>query len=441
MIFQIIISILALSFVVFIHELGHFIAAKLVGVEVLAFSIGWGPVLFRTKRNNTEYRLSLLPFGGYCSMKGEQAFSDAIEKNLDFIPKEEHSFYGVHPFKRILIAFSGPFANILLAFFAFFIVNSSELSYKTYSNKIIPISTIQGEQISPARKSGLEEGDIIVSLDNKKIKTFYDIQKIVTSNPEKTMNIVYERNTITYSSTITTLLDKQTGTGKIGVYPYIPLEVFSVKEGSAASIANIKAGDIIIACNDIPINHLFEFESLLETKPEQVTLTLNRNNVLITTNLVLLYKDVSPLSDISWVNLTITDQGESPLLALKSAFKDTVETFSVTIKSIGILFKGVNVTEAVSGPIRITLLIADVARSGIVHLFELIAIICISLFIMNLLPIPILDGGIILVSIITLIKRKQIKPKILYYVQFIGVAFILFLLVFAIFGDIQYLIK
>ena len=108
-------GILCLGLIVFVHELGHFIAARLCGVKVESFSIGMGPVLAHKTIGETDYRLSLLPFGGYCGMKGEQGFRDALEQNLPAIPKEEGSFYGVHPLKRAIIAFSGPAMNLVFA--------------------------------------------------------------------------------------------------------------------------------------------------------------------------------------------------------------------------------------------------------------------------------------------------------------------------------------
>ncbi|HPX46799.1 MAG TPA: site-2 protease family protein, partial [Treponemataceae bacterium] len=112
---QVLTGLIALGFVVFVHELGHFIAAIFCGVEVQTFSIGWGPILFRKKIKGTEYRISALPLGGYCGMKGEHAFNDALEKGLDSIPHETGSFYSTHPLKRIIISVSGPLANLLLA--------------------------------------------------------------------------------------------------------------------------------------------------------------------------------------------------------------------------------------------------------------------------------------------------------------------------------------
>ena len=110
-------GILCLGIIVFIHEAGHFIAARYCGVTVESFSIGMGPVIWHKKIGMTDYRLSLLPLGGYCGMKGEKAFQQAIDEKLSYIPAEADSFYGVHPLKRICIAFAGPFANLFFALF------------------------------------------------------------------------------------------------------------------------------------------------------------------------------------------------------------------------------------------------------------------------------------------------------------------------------------
>ena len=130
-------GILCLGLIVFVHELGHFIAARLCGVKVESFSIGMGPVILHRTWGETDYRLSLLPFGGYCGMKGEQAFRDALEQNLPEIPKEEGGFYGVHPLKRAIIAFSGPAMNLLFAVISLSIIAMTGYTFYSADNKVI----------------------------------------------------------------------------------------------------------------------------------------------------------------------------------------------------------------------------------------------------------------------------------------------------------------
>lgn len=439
---KIITGLCALGLVVFVHELGHFIAARLCGVTVETFSLGWGPVLLKKKWGNTEYRISALPLGGYCGMKGEHAFREALDKNLDAIPVEEGSFYGVHPFKRILIAFAGPVSNLLFAVLALALVSAGGYSYRSYDSRIVPASLYGAPEGGPADLAGLVEGDRIVSLGEKKTETYTDIQQVIATHPQETLALEYERNGQIFSSTIKPILDKKTGAGKIGVYPYIPLVIGEVKNGSAAESTGLKAGDIITAVNGIPVTHYLQFSAMLDKKPEQTVVSVNRNNIALNYTLVLLYgADGTVETGIDWKTVQVTSKGTGFVQSIMKGFTETGKTMALTIKSIGLLFRGVDLTEAVSGPVRITLMLGEVASTGLSGLAEFLSIICVSLFIMNLLPIPILDGGLILFSLIEWISHKQIKPKILYYVQFIGVGFIMFIFLFSLFGDIRFLMK
>jgi len=439
---KILTGLCALGFMVFIHELGHFIAARLCGVQVETFSLGWGPVILKKKWGETEYRISALPLGGYCGMKGDKAFREALDKNLDTIPNEEGSFYGVNPFKRIAISFSGPLANLLFAVFALSIVSACGYAYKTYDNRIIPASAYGAALNAPIDIAGLIENDRIIQLDGNKIKTFTDIQQYIGTHPQEKINITYERSGSIHTSVITPILDKKTGSGKIGVYPYIPLIVEGLTSGSAAETTGIKKRDIIIALDGKEVSHFLQFSDLLESKPQQTVLTVNRNGQILYFPLVLLYSKQGLVeTGIEWQMVPIKVEGTGLIASVKNGVTETVKTMSLTFKSIGLLFRGVDLTEAVSGPVRITMMIGDVAQTGVIALAEFLSVICVSLFIMNLLPIPVLDGGLILFSVVELISRKPVRPKTLYYIQFIGIGFIACIFLLSVFGDIRFLMK
>lgn len=366
-------GLLALCILVIIHEFGHFIAAKLLGVKVESFSVGMGPILLHKKIKGTDYRLSLIPLGGYCGMKGEKDFQYAIENNLKEINAEPDSFYGVHPFKRAIIGFTGPFFNFLFVIFALTIINFVGYQYYTYSNKIKVLDTIQinGEEIeSPAKIAGLQTGDVITKINNKEVSDFSEIYNEIALNPKEDLTFVVLRNNSELEFLVKTIIDKSTGAGKIGIQ---------------ADSTPIK--------KSTPKYNIFQ--------------------------------------------------------AFAKGVVDSFKNIGVTIKSIGVLFKGVDVKNAVSGPARITDMLGSTIEQGfsggikigILSILDLMSIISISLFIMNLLPIPILDGGLILVALIEAITRKKISPKIQYYIQFIGVAFIIFMLILAVSSDFTYFFK
>ena len=440
---KIILGLIALGIVVMIHEAGHFLAAKLCGVDVESFSIGWGPVLLRKKWRGTEYRLSLLPIGGYCGMKGEDAWEKALDENLDAIPEEKGGFYSAGTLRRIIISFAGPAANLILAFILLTIVGMQDYSFYTWGNRIIPeTSADESGAPYPAAAAGLEAGDRILSINGVEMSNFYDIQQYVGTRAGEKLKIEYERDGDIRAAEMTASLDKKTGLGKIGAYPFIPLAVGSVKEGSSAETAGIRAGDEIIAVNGAPVANQLEFAQVFEKKPEQATFTIRRDGATIEKAITVIYRESGEAeTGIGWSPVSVSVPGAAFPACIAKGAEETWRMVTLTLKSLSLLFKGIDLTEAVSGPVRITVMLGEAASASITGLLELVAVICVSLFLMNLLPIPILDGGVILVALIEGVSKRKIRPKILYRVQLVGAALIAVIFVFALFGDIRYLFR
>lgn len=361
-------GILCLFFLILFHEFGHFLAAKLFGVKVESFSIGFGPILLHKNIRGTDYRLSLLPLGGYCGMKGEKDFQKAIEEKLPQISAEPDSLYGIHPFKRALIGFAGPLFNFIFAVIACSFINRIGYTYYTYSNKIYINENVTS---SVARDAGIQSGDRIIKINNKSIEDFSDLITEVSQKPDEIITVIVDRNGKELEFSLHTEMDKKTGSGKIGV---------------AADTSEV------------------------------------------------LEKESPQYGFFSAIIHGFIDAG-----------KDTV----FTIKGIATLFKGVDLNNAVSGPARVTEMLGSTVKEGFsegfkvgfISLMSLMSIISISLFIMNLLPIPILDGGLILIAFIEIIIRRKINPRIQYYVQFIGLAFVAFLFIIGLKGDISFFLN
>ena len=440
-----------LGIVVFIHELGHFIAAKLCGVSVESFSIGWGPVLLHKKFGTTDYRLSAIPIGGYCGMKGEHAFREAYEKKLSSVPKEEGSLFAAHPFKRMLIAFAGPFANLLLAAAALAMISGLGRTYYTTDNRIVPVYRLDPSDESPARAAGLQIGDRILQINGEKTANFTDIQQIIALHPEESLTMIIERGGEQLSTTIRPTLNKKTGAGQLGIYRYVPLEIASVRKDSAADLAGIKAGDRLTGIDGTALDNrmaLIYFFRDYTQKTALFELIRDGERIELPVNLVRTENGSVDLG-LNWEYITVTEKGTGFIASLRQGIVQTGELTAVTLKSLGLLFKGVSMTDAVAGPVRISSMIGSLAadgfsentRAGLVNIAEIVAVICVSLFLMNLLPIPILDGGLIFTAFIECIVRRQIPPRVLYYLQFVGFAFIAVLFFFALWADILYIMK
>ncbi|MCR4742661.1 MAG: RIP metalloprotease RseP [Treponema sp.] len=363
-------GLIGLVLLIVFHEFGHFIAAKIFGVKVESFSVGFGPVLLHKKFGDTDFRLSLIPLGGYCGMKGEKDFQKALENNQAEINGDSDSLYGVSPIKRAFIGFAGPFINLILAVISFSIIAGVGYKYYSYSNQIILANELYENSSMAAENAGIKTGDKIIKINNEKVEDFSQIISEISTKADEDIKITVDRNGEILEFTVHSELDKESGIGKIGI-----------------------AADT---------------NSLLEKEAERYSF----------------------------------------FPAIGQGFKECFEYTKLTFKSIGVLFKGVNIANTVSGPVRVTNLLGATIeesfkadfRNGLVSILSLMGLISLSLGIMNLLPIPILDGGLILLALIEAITRKKIKPKIQYYIQFIGLAFILFLFIIGCVGDISYFI-
>ena len=456
-------GLLGLSVIIFIHELGHFFIARFFGVHVESFSIGMGPVLLHKTVKGTDYRLSLIPFGGYCGMKGEKDFQTAMENKLDRIPAEKDSFYGVHPLKRIAIAFAGPFANVILAVAALSIVAMIGYDYYTSPNKIILASEFYPDSPSSAAEAGLQTGDRITAINGKRIEYFSDIVEAVSLSARKTLHIEADRNGTAMTFTLVPELDKSTGAGKIGVLSWLDPVIESAAENSPAFNAGLQNGDRIIEADGKAVRNTVDLYEILKNLHE-ADISVERGSRVFHAHLSLASQDEQSaqksaerknsgnenlVSGISWQAIKVHTKTYPFFPALLQGAKETFKMVSVTAQSIALLFKGIDLKQAVSGPIGITVLLGETAKEGfsagfsvgVVTVCNFLAVISISLFLMNLLPVPVLDGGLILVAFIELVRRKSIKPKTLYAIQIAGVCFIVLIFLLGMFADINRIIQ
>jgi len=444
-ILKILLGLFGLGIVVFFHELGHFLAARLVKIDVEAFSIGWGNPILKKKIGSVEYRIGMFPVGGYCKMKGETDYNEAWENTNKGIKPEEGSYLAASPAARILVAIGGPLFNLLFAIILLCFLWGFGFEMQTLDNKIILASEISGDTF-PADRAGLETGDRIININGKKVNYYHEVQENIAVNPERSLPITVERDGKIIDLQVTPALDKSSGAGKIGVYFWTDSVVENVAEGSPAQKAGLLPGDIIKTANNTPIRNTVDLMKVLEQKPDRLDLEIDRGG-----SAQKAVMNINPASDIgvSWKVITYRTPNLSIPAAVAKGFKEGYKNLSVSVKSLRLLFKGIDLTKAVSGPVRITYMMGDIATQGFGHsigtglryFIDFIAIISIALCVMNMLPLPILDGGMIILFLVELIRKKPAHPKAISILQACGTVIIFSLMVLALFGDVLFFIK
>jgi regulator of sigma E protease len=341
-------AIILLGLIIFVHELGHFLSAKLMGVRVLKFSLGFGPKLIGKKYGDTEYLISSIPFGGYVKMLGESSGEELQEEEKVF------AFNYQPVWKRFIIVFLGPLFNLVFAVIIFVFV---------FSYGIPVLLPEVGDVLpqSPAERAGLMKGDTVISIDGSQVTQWDEMTNIIHTSPGRSLNLRIKRKS-----------------------EVITLSVMPEKK---------RIQDLFGQGKEV---------GLIGIKPSGSTFIKKSN----------------------------------PSESLTNAVSRTWEIAVLTIVSIVKLIQRVIPMETLGGPILIVQMAGEQASQGVLNFFVFMAIININLGVLNLLPIPILDGGHILFLGIEAIRRKPLGEKIMSIAQRVGLAFILFIMAFAIYNDL-----
>jgi regulator of sigma E protease len=453
MILTIVFGVVGFGIMVFVHELGHFLAAKRLGIEVEAFSLGWGRRLVGFRYKGTDYRLSLIPFGGYCKMKGELPLraagaGDSAEATL---APEPGSFFAAAPWKRMVVAVAGPLANVLFAVLVLTVI--WWIGFRVYSddNRIVLASDYTLDSFPtppPATLAGLQTGDRVVAIDGRPVRNFQELLETVASSPEEDLAFTVQRGGgARRSIVLRTQLDRSSGSGRIGVYSWRDLVVDKVAPGGAAALAGLAPGDRIVSAGGRPTQHLIDLMQRLRDRPERVELGVQRGAQQLPLSLVMRYSEQgAPELGLAFRVQSYRSPKVGPGGALVRGLEETWDTVVMTVKGIGLLFRGVSVRSAVAGPLRITYYVGAVATSGfalgvsqgLVSYFRFLCLLSIVLFLMNLLPIPALDGGQVLVSLLEVLRRRPVPPRLVARIQTISFSVLLVVAVAVTASDILF---
>jgi regulator of sigma E protease len=429
-----------LAALIFVHELGHFLVARKCGVVVEKFSIGFGPKILGYKSGETEYLLSAIPLGGYVKMKGEDYEEDSLH--------QEGSFAGATVQRRMAIAFAGPLFNILFAIAIYWVVYLAGV--QTLG---LVTGTIRPE--SPALAAGLQIGDKVVKIDGQPVKFWDQLQKIVHASPGKSLDFQVERDSsllnfdITPVSEETTDLfgDKKT-VGLIGITPLVR-DITYVKEDSAADKAGLKEGDQLLEVDGKPIFGWGDLKPAAVDQPgKELDFRVLRDGQEVIVPLTPEPKEVEDEQGKK-VNIGVIGIGMSGVMVEESygvfgavgrAFQETGRLIYLIAVSIKKMVFGSIPADSIGGPILIFQIYGEQAEQGFNELIRLTALLSINLGLLNLLPIPVLDGGHIFFFLIEMIKGKPLSERNRERAQQVGIFMLLSLMVFAFYNDIMRII-
>ena len=433
---SILIALLIFGILVLFHEYGHFIVAKKSGILVMEFSIGMGPRLFSFKKGETVYSIKALPLGGSCQMYGEDEDEEKLEKD------KERAFGSKSVWKRIAVVAAGPVFNFILA-----LVISAILVIIAGVDKPYVVDV---ESNSPTAEAGLKNGDLITKYDGAKIYMGRDIylrEYTTTTKPSEDIDVTYIRDGKKYNTKITPVESEKYMLGIQYSGTTSECEILALTDDSAFEEAGGKTGDVIISVNGNKITTGEEYTAYIEENPiskEEMTYILKRGKkeveIKVTPKMTKVYQ--------TGFYYNMGREKTSILGTIKYSYAYFRYNINMVVQSLKLIFTGKVSREEVSGPVGIVTVIGDTYKASLVdgikyvflNLASLTVMLSANLGVMNLLPIPALDGGRLVFLIIEAIRRKPIDREKEGFVHLIGFALLMVLMVFLFYNDIAKLI-
>lgn len=452
----ILLALFIFGLLIFIHELGHFIVARLCGVKILEFAIGMGPKLisWKSKKTQTSYSLRLLPIGGFVSMLGENGMEavqgeqpdvasdtresepcEASDGQEDFFlnsladeQKEQtqqptalseedakHAYCNQSVWKRMLISLAGPLMNVLLGFLLMLVMvllsGENQVGTTVVANFHVVYSAEE-------EYMGLKNGDYVIGLDGERLDSFASLKAAVNASTDGTHDLIIERWNA-----------EGTDVERIRVDGIVLNEALLLSRftSSLSEQSGLMIGDEIVKVNGTRVHTAHELSyEIMNQGYRAMSLTVIRNGERIVLNEIIVPSYVD--SGVTFGNMDFRIWAEEKFdvpTVLKHTWFRSCSTVKMVYDSLGGLFSGRYGVEAVSGPVGITKTISDAAKTGFLNILYLVIVISINLGIMNLLPFPALDGGHILLYVIEVIRRKPMKKEVEGIINFLGLIILL----------------
>jgi regulator of sigma E protease len=413
-----------LGVLVFVHEFGHYAVAKLCGVRVEIFSLGFGKRLWGFRKGDTDYRISALPLGGYVKMAGENPMESRSGDPGEFTS---------HPrWQRFLIAIAGPSMNILLALVVLTGLYMLRHGYDAYRKA--PVDVVWVDPGSPAAKAGIQRGDRITRVQDVENPTWHQFETTQFIRTNQPMDLAIRRGDSTLNMT---LVPEPKGPDHAGDIGLVHPEVVGKVEAGPAAEAGLKEGDVLVSLDETQTKSIPEMlEALQKSKDKPAQLTVLRDGKEF--KLTVMPRILPGFSDHKYrLGFLASRVEQLPFpTALTAAYLDCKENSLLIFKLVGKLFERPAAIQQMSGPIGIMKASGDAAREGLLSLLYVMALISLNLAVVNLLPIPILDGGLILMLLIEGTMRRDIKLEVKERVYQAAFVFLLLFFAVVIYNDV-----
>jgi regulator of sigma E protease len=427
------VTLLAFAFVlgvlVFVHELGHFLAAKRVGIRVLKFQLGFNPTVLSVRRGDTEYSIGALPLGGYVKMAGETPEEPRTGRADEFLSKTK--------WQRFQVLIMGPAMNIALALVLTTIVLYQGAEVPTYEDQPPVVGVVMPD--SPAEKASIRPGDRILSVSGNGVDTWEQFYMAIASRANREVPLRIQRSGQELTINTTPVVppgQSRFEIGDIGVLPNVHPHIPTVNPGEAADRAGVKPGDVVLAVDGQPITFRAQLRDAIVKKPgQEITVSVLRNGQRLDLKAV-----PDKRGENGWLGIGLADDTKSikpgAIEAIGMSFRKNLEYGTLIFQTVWGLITRETSPKQLMGPVAIAQLSGESAQLGWIALFSLMSMISLNLGILNLLPIPVLDGGHIFIMALEGIARRDFSVKVKEKMLLAGFVVLMMLMVTVIYNDL-----
>ena len=415
-----------LGVLIFVHELGHFLAARRVGVRVLTFSLGFGPKILKFTRGDTEYCISAIPLGGYVKMAGESPDDPRSGAPDEFMSKSK--------WERFQILIMGPVMNIVLAVVVLAIVLAQGAEMPAYEDQPPVIGAVK--MGSAAERGGIMAGDRIITVAGDAVPTWADLRMAIGTRANRPVAVTLDRGGNTVSLDVRPSAEGRYEMGDLGVLPDTSPIATKIEPNDAAARGGMKAGDAIYAVNGTRVITPEDLKDAIAAHPEEaIDVEVRRDGAPLNLTIT---PDRRPTG--GWIGITIGEASKSfkpgPFEAVQMSVKQNATSGVMIFKILGGLFTGSTSVRQLQGPVGIAQLSGESAEAGFIHLLNLMAVISLNLGLLNLMPVPVLDGGHILIMALEGVARRDFSMAAKEKMLLAGFVVLMMLMVTVIYNDL-----